>query len=167
MLREFNTLTTDEQQLMFDAIPLIVILVAAADNTLDEVELAEAQRLADIRSYNNRGRLNGFYELIDEGLSARIQQLYNGMQNGIEERERFIVQELGKLNQIFPKLREPYGYLYYHNFHTFARHIAEAHGGFLRYITIGPKEAKVVNLPMIHPVPKPDEDDYPDLFRER
>ena len=165
MLREFNTLTAEEQQLMFDAIPLIVILVAAADNDLDEVELAEAQRLADIRSYNNRGRLNAFYETIDEGLSERIQKLYNGMQNGVEERERNIVRELSRLNDIFPKLREPYGYLYYHNFHTFARHIAEAHGGFLRYITVGPKEAKVMDLPMIHPVAKPNEDEYPDIFK--
>lgn len=167
MLREFNTLTAEEQQLMFDAIPLIVILVGAADNNLDEVEIAEAQRLADIRTYNTHGRLNGFYEHIDEGLSERIQQLYNGMQNGIEERERFIVKQLGRLNQIFPKLRQPYGYLYYHDFQTFARHIAEAHGGFLRYITVGPKEAKVVDLPMINPVAKPAEEDYPDLFRER
>ena len=164
MLREFNTLTEQEQQLMFDAIPLIVILVGAADNNLDEVELSEAQRLADIRSYNNRGRLNAYYEHIDEGLTARIQQLFNGMQNGVEEREKNIIRELSKLNGILAKLREPYGYLYYHNFRTFARHIAECHGGFMRFITVGPKEAKVMELPMLDPVPKPPEDEYPDLI---
>ncbi|CAH1000162.1 hypothetical protein LEM8419_01309 [Neolewinella maritima] len=164
MLREFNTLTEQEQQLMFDAIPLITILVAAADNHLDEVELSEAQRLADIRSYNNRGRLNAFYEHIDEGLTDRIQELYNGMQNGVVEREKNIVRELSKLNAILAKLREPYGYLYYHNFRTFARHIAEAHGGFLRFITVGPKEAKVMDLPMLDPIAKPPEDEYPDLI---
>ena len=164
MLREFNTLTAAEQQLMFDAIPLIVILVGAADNNLDQVEIAEAQRLADIRSYNNHGRLNAFYEHIDADLSKRVLQLYNDMQNGIVERERYIVKELSRLNAILAKLREPYGYLYYHNFKTFARHIAEAHGGFLRFITIGPKEAKVVDLPMLTPIPKPPADEYPDLF---
>ncbi|WP_116127952.1 hypothetical protein [Lewinella sp. IMCC34183] len=164
MLREFNQLNDEERQLMFDAIPLIVILVGAADNVLDEVELTEAQRLADIRSYNNRGRLNAFYEIIDEGLSERIRQLYNGMQNGVQQREKYIIGELSKLNTILPKLREPYGYLYYHNFRTFARHIAEAHGGFLRFITIGPKEAKVVDLPMIKPVAKPPEEEYPNLL---
>lgn len=167
MLREFKSLTEAERQLMLDAIPLIVILVGAADNNLDEVEIAEAQRLADIRTYNTRGRLNAYYELIDEGLSERIQQLYNGMQNGIEQRERYIVGELSKLNAILAKLPQPYDYLYYHNFRTFAKHIAEAHGGFLRYITVGPKEAKVMDLPMIHSVPKPPEEDYPDLFEAR
>ncbi|WP_116109013.1 hypothetical protein [Lewinella sp. IMCC34191] len=164
MLREFNTLTAEEQQVMFDAIPLITILVGAADNQLDEVELTEAQRLADIRSYNNRGRLNAYYEQIDEGLTDRIQELYNGMTNGVEAREKYIVKQLSKLNTILPKLREPYGYLYYHNFRTFARHIAECHGGFLRFITVGPKEAKVMELPMLHPVPKPPEDEFPNLL---
>ena len=149
---------------MFDAIPLITILVGAADNQLDEVELTEAQRLADIRSYNNRGRLNAFYEIIDEGLTERIQELFNGMVNGTAAREKYIVGQLSKLNTILPKLREPYGYLYYHNFRTFARHIAEAHGGFLRFITVGPKEAKVMDLPMVNPIPKPPEDEFPDLL---
>ena len=149
---------------MFDAIPLITILVGAADNQLDEVELTEAQRLADIRSYHNRGRLNAYYELIDEGLTERIQELFNGMVNGTAAREKYIVGQLSKLNTILPKLREPYGYLYYHNFRTFARHIAEAHGGFLRFITVGPKEAKVMDLPMVKPIPKPPEDEFPDLL---
>ena len=164
MLREFNTLTEQEQQLMFDVIPLITILVGAADNELDEVELAEAHRLAEIRSYNNRGRLNAYYEKIEQGLPERIQELYNSMVNGVEAREKHIVGELSKLNTIFPKMREPYAYLYYHNFRTFARHIAESHGGFLRFITVGPKEAKVMDLPMINPVPKPAEDEYPNLL---
>ncbi|MGB3798744.1 MAG: hypothetical protein WA952_02955 [Lewinella sp.] len=164
MLREFNTLTDEEQQLMFDAIPLITILVGAADNDLDEVELTEAHRLAEIRSYNNRGRLNGYYEIIEKGLPERIQQLYNGMVNGVSAREKYIVGELSKLNTILPKLRQPYDYLYYHNFRTFARHIAECHGGFLRFITVGPKESKVMELPMIDPVAKPPEDEYPNLL---
>ena len=164
MLREFNTLSQEEQQVMFDAIPLITILVGAADNQLDEVELTEAQRLADIRSYNNRGRLNAYYEIIDKGLTERIQELFNGMVNGTAAREKYIVGQLSKLNTILPKLREPYGYLYYHNFRTFARHIAEAHGGFLRFITVGPKEAKVMDLPMVKPIPKPPEDEFPDLL---
>ena len=86
------------------------------------------------------------------------------MPNGVAQREKVIVKELSKLNEILPKLRQPYGYLYYHNFRTFARHIAESHGGFLRFITVGPKEAKVVDLPMINPGPKPPEDEYPNLL---
>ncbi|MEL7161097.1 MAG: hypothetical protein AAFN92_10080, partial [Bacteroidota bacterium] len=74
MLKEFQPLTPSEQQQLFDAIPLITILVAGADDDMDEVELAEAKRLADIRSYNNRGQLGAYYETIDDGLLDRIQE---------------------------------------------------------------------------------------------
>lgn len=163
MLREFKDLNADETQLMFDAIPLITILVGAADANLDEVEMAEAQRLADIRSYNNRGRLSAYYEKIDDTLAHRIMELYNAMPADVAEREAHLTEELGKLNGILAKLRKPFDYLYYKNFLSFAKHIAEAHGGFLRFIAVGPKEAKVMELPMIEPVAKPPADEYPDL----
>ena len=72
MLNEFHNLTHAEQQLMLDAIPLITILVAGADDDIDEVELAEAQRLADIRSFNTKGQTNAFYEKVDDNLTDRI-----------------------------------------------------------------------------------------------
>lgn len=164
MLAEFKNLTPDEQQTMFDAIPLITILVAAADNELDEVELREAQRLADIRSFNVRGRLTAYYEQIDQGLSQRIMDIYNNLPAGLEQREEILWQRLRPLNDILRKLPKPYDYLYYHSFHTFAKHVAEAHGGFLRFITVGPKEARVMTLPMIDRMEKPDEPEYHNLF---
>ena len=163
MLKEFSPLSPTEQQLMFDAIPLITILVGGADGDLDKVELADAQKLADIRSYDNNGRLQAYYESIERDLAGRIQQLSEELPTAVEPRQREIGERLAKLNDVFPKMEEPFGYLYYQSLHSFSRHVAEAHGGFLRFMTIGPREAKVVNLPMIRPMAKPDEKDYPDL----
>lgn len=163
MLTEFNNLAPSEQQVMFDAIPLITILVAGADGDMDEVELAEAQRMADIRSYDNRGRLLAFYEMIDNNLVGRIQEIVKELPNPLVERQAAIAEKLGALNAIFAKMELPFGYLYYKSFYSFSKHIAEANGGFLRFMTIGPKEAEVVDLPMLTPVVRPSEEDFPDL----
>ncbi|TXF91750.1 hypothetical protein FUA23_00765 [Neolewinella aurantiaca] len=163
MLIEFEKLTPAEQQQMFDAIPLIVILVAGADDDIDEVELAEAQRLADIRSFNNRGHIIAYYETIDEGLTDRIQQLLKELPDALEPRQNEVVARLSMLNSILTKLDLPFGYLYYKSFMSFSKHIAEAHGGFMRFMTIGPQEAEVVGLPMLAPVPRPSKVDFPDL----
>lgn len=163
MLKEFAPLSPAEQQLLFDAVPLITILVAGADGRIDEVELAKAQKLADIRSYDNRGRLQAFYEAVDDDLAGRIQQLSRELPNDVTTRQTEIANRLAKLNDVFPKMNAPFGYLYYQSFHSFSRHVAEAHGGFLRFMTVGPREARVVNLPMITRMAKPDETDYPDL----
>ena len=163
MLKEFKNLQPAEVQTMYDAIPLITILIAGADDNIDEVELAEAQRLADIRGYNNLGNLIAYYEHVKKGLAERINEVSRELPNEVEPRQAAIAERLGKLNAILAKMDLPFGYLYYRDFHSFAHHIAEAHGGFLRYMTIGPKEAKVVELPMIQPVPRPSKIDYPDL----
>ncbi|MBC6994067.1 hypothetical protein QWY85_15445 [Neolewinella lacunae] len=163
MLKEFKNLSPDEQQLFFDAIPLITILVAGADDDIDEVELEEAQRLADIRSFNNAGHLTAYYELLQENLSTRIQELSRELPNAVEPRQQEIASRLARFNEIFPKMALPFAYLYYRDFVSFAKHVAESHGGFMRFMTVGPDEAKVMHLPMLTPVERPSKVDYPDL----
>lgn len=163
MLKEFKNLNPAEVQDMYDAIALITILIAGADDEMDEVELAEAQRLADIRSFNNLGHIIAYYEHVQQNLAERINQLSQELSANVTARQAELRERLGRLNGILAKLPLPFGYLYYKDFLSFAHHVAEAHGGFLRYMTIGPKEAKVVDLPMIDPVPRPSKIDFPDL----
>ena len=163
MLKEFTPLTPAEQQAMFDAVPLITILVAGADGDMDEREISEAKRLADIRSYDNHGRLQAFYEIIDDTMPARIEAMAAELPQDTDARQRAISERLAQLNGILAKLKLPFGYLYYQSFRSFSRFVAEAHGGFMRFMTVGPEEAKVVDLPMLDAVAKPDENDFPDL----
>lgn len=149
--------------MMFDAIPLITILVAGADGDMDEVELSEAQRLADIRSYDSHGRLLAYYEVIDDNLVGRIQAMAKDYPTEVEARQAAISEKLALLNPILAKLKQPFGYLYYHSFVSFANFIAESHGGFLRFMTVSDEEAEVKDLPMLTPVARPSEVDFPDL----
>lgn len=164
MLKEFKDLTPEEVALMMDVIPLVTILVAGADGEMDEVELSEAERIIDIRSFDTSGQLHDFYEQLVEPLPTRIVALSQELPNEVAERQAVISKRLEGLNTILPKLRLPLNYLYYSSFRSFANHIAKSSGGFLRFMTISPEEAEVVNLPMVHPVAKPDERDFPNLL---
>lgn len=164
MLTEFQNLTPAESQAMFDAIPLITILVAGADDNIDEVEMEEAQRLGRIRSFNNEGRIIAYYEKVEPTLPQRIHDLSKELPDEVEARQAVIAERLAALNPILAKMKQPFGYLYYRDFRSFAKHIAEAHGGFLRFMTVGPKEAKVVDLPMLTEVEKPSKVDFPELY---
>jgi hypothetical protein len=157
MLKEFATLTAEETAMMMDAVPHIIILVAAADDDMDEMELAAAQKLADVRSYSNSQRLSAYYENIDDELRQRTLELYAHLPKVLSDREALLTERLTALNDVIAKLPSPFNYLYAKSFRSFARHVAEAHGGFLRFFTIGPKEARVVDLPMITQYPKPED----------
>lgn len=157
MLKEFENLTPAENAAMLDAIPNIVILVGAADDDLDATELAAAQKLADVRSYSNTSKLSAYYETIDDNLQNRVSELCSGLPKSLSEREAILTERLKDLNPILAKLEVPFGYLYYRTFRSFARHVAEAAGGFLRYFTVGPKEHKVVDLPMLMEINEPED----------
>jgi hypothetical protein len=163
MLKEFNNLTPTEQQLMLDAIPLITILVAGADGDIDEVELSEAQRLADIRSFNAKGQTNSYYEKIENNLTDRIVAMMKELPTAMAPRQDAVIARLSGLNHVFEKMDLPFGYLYYKSFCSFAKHVAESHGGFMRFMTVGPKEAEVIDLPMLNKVERPSKIDYPNL----
>lgn len=155
MLTAFANLSPPEIARMMDAIPLITILVAAADDDLDNKELAAAEKLASARSFNVHGKLNAYYETIDDTLAARVQELYQALPKDNGERQKLLSTELSQLNPILAKLSSPYDYLFYSSFRSFAEHVAKAHGGFMRYMTVSLEEERVVDLPMLTPIEEP------------
>ncbi|MEL6358147.1 MAG: hypothetical protein AAFQ37_14585, partial [Bacteroidota bacterium] len=79
-----------------------------------------------------------------------------------EEKDQHLWDKISGLNPILAKLKAPYDYYYYDAFRSLASYIAKASGGFLRFLTVGPQEAEVIDLPMLTPIAKPLDPD--DLF---
>ncbi len=154
---ELEALSPEEKAQMLDAIPLISILVGAADGELDEAELKAATQLAHIRSYKEELVLQEYYDQMEGKLALRIRELLGGLPKDTSERQALLSEKLAALNPILAKLPSPYNYYYYASFRSFADHVARASGGFFRFLTIGPKEAKVVGLPMLEVIEEPAE----------
>jgi hypothetical protein len=152
-MNHFESLNEQEKQTLFDAIPLISILVAGADGEIDEVESTWAEKLTHIRTFDDKSeRVHNYYEHIDGFVQERIESYRKMLSNDPKQRQAEISTELAKLNTILPKLDHYYASDLYKSFVSFAHHIAEASGGIFRFLTIGPKEDKVVDLPMIEPI---------------
>jgi len=152
MEQSFEQLSADEQQILLDAIPLITILVAGADDNIDTQERAWAEKLTDIRSYSNAEVLRPYYEKVETQFEERIDHFLNEVSDDTEQRTKEISELLSQTNDILPKLNPSYGSTLYQSWLSFAKHIAKASGGIMGWISIGPKEVKVVDLPMIEAV---------------
>lgn len=153
MVEQLKQLTPTEQRQLFDAIPMITVLVAGADDNIDAKELKWAEKITHIRAYGNQiGIVRAYYEYVDAELEASTNRLMNWLSDDPNKREEQLTEELKKLNDIFPKLDADYAKALYQSFLSFSEHIAKASGGFFRFMTIGPKEEKVVDLPMLTPV---------------
>ncbi|MEM1325998.1 MAG: hypothetical protein AAGI23_08600 [Bacteroidota bacterium] len=152
-MNHFESLTEQEKQILFDAIPLISILVAGADGDIDDEEYKWVEKLTHIRTFdNNSERVHDYYEQIDGMVDDRIDSYLKMLSKDPKQRREEVSVELAKLNDVLPKIDHYYAVDLYQSFLSFAEHIAQASGGILRFLTIGPKEDKVVDLPMIEPV---------------
>ncbi len=135
-----------------DALGLITILVAGADGTIDEQELNWAEKLTHIRTYVEPAELNAFYEEVEKDFDGSYKDFLKELPDAIADREKEISKRLGELNHVLACLPNSVAYQLYTSFTSFAKHIAKASGGFLRFGSISSEEKQWINLPMINPI---------------
>ncbi|PHN06692.1 hypothetical protein [Flavilitoribacter nigricans] len=152
MPKELESLTTEDQKVLMDAVPYITILVAGADGDIDMREVHWSEKLTKIRSFSYEEELRPFYKKVGEHYDERLHQLMDNLPKDTDSRNQIITEELSKLNTILPKLDHFYARLYYLSLKSFADHVAHASGGVMGWLSVGFEEYKVVDLHMIDPV---------------
>lgn len=156
----FRGISETQYDQLKEALSLITILIAGADGEIDEQELNWAEKLTGIRTYAKPEELNAYYLDVEDGFEDRLTSLLSSLPKKLSEREEEINKRLASLNEVFTCLSNPVSFQLYESFTSFAKHIAKASGGFLRFGSISSAEKKWIDLPMIEPIilEIPDED---------
>ena len=79
MIPQFAVLTSDEKELMHDAIPLITLFIAFADGEMDDQERTWAEKITEIRSYSAHDTLLNYYEEVGINLQINVGINFNIM----------------------------------------------------------------------------------------
>lgn len=148
----FATLDDHQYNELKDSLPLITILIAGADDDIDEQELNWAEKLTHIRSYAKPEELNSFYAEVQAVFIERFNALLQELPGDLDARQSMISHRLAHLNSILPLLDNHVGHTIYDSLTSFAKHIARASGGFLRFASISKAEKHWIDLPMIDPI---------------
>ena len=156
MIERFETLTEEEFATLKDSLSLITVLIAGADGKIDEKELEWAEKISDIRTYSSKN-LSEFYQEVDKDFREKIHYVIAQAPHGVEARNEKLSGMLSKLNPILQKLDPEIAYEMYKSLTSFAEHIAKASGGFFRFFSISSEEKNLMKLPMIDPIPEPEE----------
>lgn len=149
MTEHFNVLSAAEYGQLKDMISLITIYIANADGEVDEEETQWAEKITKIRSYNLPEDLRGYYSDVGEDFQDKIDALRTSLPKVQAERMSALEAKLAEINPVLAKLDSSLGAEIYTSFRSFAKHVAKASGGFLGFFSIGPKEAELIELPMI------------------
>jgi len=158
MLNAIQNLSQEEQDLLFDALPLVTVLIAGADGKIDASETSWAKKLTDIRSYSNEPELNAFYEKANKDFAGKVSFLMKEIPAESKEGTQIISDKLTGLNPILAKLPQILAAKYYKSLTSFAKHIARADGGFFKMWSISKEEEALIGLPMLTPIEMPEEE---------
>jgi len=153
-MKYLSNLSEKEINLIKDAIPMVMILIAGADDNIDEEEKAWGEKLTHIRSYNdaNSEDIQHLYQEVQKSYPEKVNSMIAAFPNNAKERTQQIADELSGLNEILPKIDPVFASEYYRTLVSFARQIAEASGGFMRFFSVSQEEKKLMDLPMITPI---------------
>ncbi|HEX5625958.1 MAG TPA: hypothetical protein VFX48_08070 [Saprospiraceae bacterium] len=152
MLSVFKNLKPEEYQLLIDAVPLIAILIAGADNDIDLNEKAWAEKIVKIRSYSNHFDLRSFYKEVDEQYPKLFDDFLKALPEDAENRSLEISKKLDKLNAILSRLPIHTAHQLYTSYIAYAEQIARASGGILRLLSVSREESIWIGLPMLDPI---------------
>ncbi|MFK8008274.1 MAG: hypothetical protein AB8H03_18095 [Saprospiraceae bacterium] len=149
MLRQLNNLPAEELQELYDAIPVITLLIAGADGEIEGEELAQSEKITKIRGFSGGEIMQDFYDKVGEDYHERLNRWLNVVPKDTAERTAHLSSRIEKLNPILAKLTPELGATMYKSFTTFATHVAKASGGFLGFGSINKDEAALIDLPML------------------
>lgn len=152
MNTQFKDLTTEEYQILIDAIPLIAILIAGADNEIDLKEKSWAEKIVKIRSYHNHFDLKPYYKDVDLQYAELFEKWMNKLPQSVEQRCSEISHKLAAVNPVLRKLPMRTASQLYTSFLAYAEQIARSSGGILRMMAVSKEETVWIGLPMIDPI---------------
>lgn len=157
----FMYLNDEEKDYLLDVPVMISILIASSDTDLDEEEIGEAKFFAHLKKTRAREDIQQYYEKVGEQFDLRLQRLLGRLPSDVHERAKMITFELSKINKLFHKMDQKTAVNLYGSYKAFARHVAQASGGFLGYFAVTPHENDLLKLSMMEKqVLEEDDEEY-------
>ena len=153
MLNYLDRLTTAEKDLVMNALPIVTIMIAAADGKVDISETRWATKLTDIRGYSHEELLQEYYDLVGKDFDQKVRMMVKALPADQKSAVPGLAEQLAGLNTILPQLPPKIAGIFLKSLKTFATHIARASGGFLKIASISKEEKALIDLPMITFIP--------------
>src|SRR5437879_4028338 len=113
MIPPLDSLTTEEQEFMHKAPILVCILIAGADGDIDRDEIKGAMSQARKRQKNSSDSMTQLYSEIGEDFEDKLKVLLQYYPLEVSQRNPMLVEELGRLNQLLPKIDRDFSVQFY------------------------------------------------------
>jgi hypothetical protein len=149
MIPEFDKLSQPEIELMHKAPMLVCILIAGADDHIDNKEIRKAINLTEKKQKRAKSHLLDFYREAGEDFEDKLKIVIQGFPVEVDKRTPLVIESLTQINAILKKVDRNFALEFYKSLREIASEIAKSSGGVLGLKSVGDEEAMLVNLTMI------------------
>lgn len=149
MIPEFDKLSHAEIELMHKAPMLVCILIAGADDHIDNKEIKKALELTEKKQKRVKSHLLAFYSEVGEDFEDKLRIVIQDFPIEAKVRNPLVVKSLTQINEVLKKVDQYFAIEFYKSLREIASEIAKSSGGLLGLKSIGVEEAKYVELPML------------------
>jgi len=149
MIPEFDNLSHAEIELMHKAPMLVCILIAGADDHIDNREIKKAIDLTEKKQKRAKSHLLAFYREVGEDFEDKLRIVIQDFPVEYKERSPLVVKSLAQINEVLKKVDRNFAKEFYKSLREIASEIAKSSGGLLGLKSVGEAEAKFVELSML------------------
>ena len=149
MIPEFDKLSQAEIELMHKAPMLVCILIAGADDHIDNKEIRKAITLTEKKQKRAKSHLLEFYKEVGEDFEDKLKIVIQGFPVDVEERTPLVIESLEQIDGVLKKVDRNFAIEFYRSLREIAKEIANSSGGVLGLKSVGDEEAKLIELPMV------------------
>ncbi len=149
MIPELHHLPDHQIETLIKAPFLVSLLIAGADDHIDQNEIREAASIARKRQKISSPVLYNFYKEVNNSFEDKLKVVMMNLPSEATKRNIVIQEELSMLNDIFPDLDPKFSKELYVSLLDTAKKVAEASGGIFGMNKIGAEEMELIALSMI------------------
>ena len=126
MIKEFESLTDKEKELLLRATALVSLYAALLDGKLEEHENQEAKTLAHLRTYTAAPILRAYYLEIEPDFKKFYSEWMGKLPEKNQDKIDFLTHEIIKLNGILKKMENSFSIELKRSLLSYAMHISNS-----------------------------------------
>lgn len=149
MTSDFPTLRDDEIEIVNNAPAMVSVLIAGADNKIDDDEITSAISFCANQKNEGPNSLHNYFTHISEEFEELLKSYVEHLPKDLHAQQHTTIAYLRQLNTILPKIDQDLAI----DFHAFlldlAKAVANASGGVMGFKKVSKEEAAFLDLGMI------------------
>jgi hypothetical protein len=135
MIKQFEKLTAEEQELLLKAPVLVSVLASCSFNEVNKVQKADAIKLAHLKTFTANHLLIPYYTEVEKNFKELFEAATKKYFPFDEAKRTALKKEIEKVNHIIEKLNKEYGLVLHKSLEKYASHVKRAtHTVFLDFI---------------------------------